>query len=259
MIYIIYALRSSNGNKSFPLPIGLTYILIRVPLVEQHRHHPLVDLPVEVLSHLCFQNKYKKMKIYILQDLITFRFKNSICAKISFYLPVSHKLQYLRHWSFMKSFSQLGSAISHQVALFWQTSNSENIIWKDNHNKWSPCYLITKLITTHSLSHNKSQVISWQVRFLEKSSALVNQVDKCAKKVVRGEKLTSALSENLILRKWYFLNVFSIVFSRKKFSAKRQFDIFYYFLANSRFLLPLNRKKSSKTRIFVLFCLDNLT
>ena len=101
--------------------------------------------------------------------------------------------------------------------------------------------------------------ISWQVRFLEKSSALVNQVDKCAKKVVRGDKLTSALSENLIFRKWYFFNVFSIVFSRKFFSTKRQFDIFYQFLANSRFLLPLNRKKSSKTRIFVLFCLDNLT
>ena len=69
----IYHIRvKENGNKSFPLPIGLTYILIRVPLVEQHRHHPLVDLPVEVLSHLCFQNKYKKMKIYILQDLISF-------------------------------------------------------------------------------------------------------------------------------------------------------------------------------------------
>ena len=69
----IYHIRvKENGNKSFPLPIWLTYILIRVPLVEQHRHHPLVDLPVEVLSHLCFQNKYKKMKIYILQDLISF-------------------------------------------------------------------------------------------------------------------------------------------------------------------------------------------
>ena len=70
----IYHIRVRFDKYSSPLSIGLTYILIRVPLVEQHRHHPLVDLPVEVLSHLCFQNKYKKMKIYILQDLITFIF-----------------------------------------------------------------------------------------------------------------------------------------------------------------------------------------
>ena len=75
----------------------------------------------------------------------------------------------------------------------------------------------------------------------------------------QGEKLTSALSENLILRKWYFLNVFSIVFSRKNFSTNDNLISFTIFQQTADFYCLEIAKNRQKHIIFVLFSTDNLT